>query len=284
MNMIEQFQIKTMNRSELNFAIELAANEGWNPGLYDADPFYSADHEGFLIGLLNNKPIACISAVSYENKFGFIGFYIVVPEYRGKGYGIKIWNAAIEKLKNHNIALDGVFAQQDNYRKSGFKFAYSNIRYEWKNTYRKFDKRSMFNGATYPFEKICEYDKTFFPADRKSFLQNWLSMPESYSTVHMMQNQVMGYGVIRKCRLGYKIGPLFADTNETAENIFLSLTNQVEENVPIYLDVPEVNLSAMNLAEKYNMKSVFGTARMYTGEFPNISVERTYGVTTFELG
>lgn len=279
-----KFKIRTMERSEIDFAIELAAKEGWNPGLHDAEPFYSADNAGFLIGLLDDKPIACISAVSYENEFGFIGFYIVVPEYRGKGYGIQIWNAAIDKLKNHNIALDGVFAQQDNYRKSGFKFAYSNIRYEWINTGGNLKADGIVPISSLEIEKIIDYDKKIFPADRSNFLTDWLKMPDSFSYAVLVNETINGYGVIRKCRSGFKIGPLFADDAKTAESLFLRLTSSIEKNIPVYLDVPEVNLEAMDLARKYKMKNVFGAARMYTGDIPDISVERTYGVTTFELG
>ncbi len=279
-----KFKIRTMDRSEIDFAIELAAKEGWNPGLHDAEPFYSADNAGFLIGLLDDKPIACISAVSYENEFGFIGFYIVVPEYRGKGYGIQIWNAAIDKLKNHNIALDGVFAQQDNYRKSGFKFAYSNIRYEWINTGGNLKADGIVPISSLEIEKIIDYDKKIFPADRSNFLTDWLKMPDSFSYAVLVNETINGYGVIRKCRSGFKIGPLFADDAKTAESLFLRLTSSIEKNIPVYLDVPEVNLEAMDLARKYKMKNVFGAARMYTGDIPDISVERTYGVTTFELG
>jgi GNAT superfamily N-acetyltransferase len=280
----KEFIIRTMVRSEIDFAVELAAKEGWNPGLNDADPFYYSDTSGFLIGLHDNKPIACISVVSYENKFGFLGFYIVVPEFRGKGYGIQIWNAGIEKLKGHNIALDGVFAQQENYKKSGFKFAYSNIRYEWRNTIIEHGNNNLVKLSDIPFDKIYEYDKKFFPADRKTFLQRWVNMPGSFSTAYSVEDRIRGYGVIRKCRVGYKVGPLFADDNETAENIFLELTNKVEANASIFLDVPEVNEKGLKLARKFRMKNVFGTARMYTGKFPDISVDRTYGVTSFELG
>jgi ribosomal protein S18 acetylase RimI-like enzyme len=108
-----------MTRHELNLAIDWAAIEGWNPGSYDADCFYAADPNGFLIGLLGDEPIATISVVKYGDSFGFLGFYIVKPEYRGMGYGIQIWNAGLEYLKGRTIGLDGVLAQQSNYSKSG---------------------------------------------------------------------------------------------------------------------------------------------------------------------
>ena len=57
---------------------------------------------------------AGISAVRYPEDFGFIGLYIVVPEQRGRGYGIQLWNAAMQRLAGCNIGLDGVIEQQEN--------------------------------------------------------------------------------------------------------------------------------------------------------------------------
>ena len=279
-----EIEIRAMNFDEINFAVDLASKEGWNPGLNDAFAFYNTDPEGFLIGFAEGKPVACISAVSYENKFGFIGFYIVVPEYRGKGLGIKIWNAAMEKLKGQNIGLDGVIAQQENYKKSGFKLAYSNIRFESVSTDAKFEDRNIVDTNSLPFEMIADYDKKFSPADRTTFIKNWLKMPQSFSFAFIENDQIKGYGVIRKCGTGYKVGPLFAEITGIAEKLFLKLSSSVEKNTPVYLDVPEVNSEGMKLAEKYGMKKVFGTARMYTGEFPNLPINKIFGVTTFELG
>ena len=52
-----ELQIRTMRREEVAFAIDLAAQEGWNPGLHDAECFFSADPEGFLIGEMDGEPV-----------------------------------------------------------------------------------------------------------------------------------------------------------------------------------------------------------------------------------
>ncbi len=102
-----------------------AAAEGWNPGLADATCFAAVDPEGFFIGELDGAPIATISCVNYDESFAFLGFYIVRKDLRGHGYGLRIWNAAIMHAGQRVIGLDGVVAQQENYRKSGFEFAYA---------------------------------------------------------------------------------------------------------------------------------------------------------------
>jgi len=86
------YHIRPMRREEIDLAIEWAAREGWNPGLHDADAFHVADPQGFLIGLLDGEPVATLSAVRYGADFGFMGFYIVDPACRGKGYGLQLWN------------------------------------------------------------------------------------------------------------------------------------------------------------------------------------------------
>ncbi|MBE9068230.1 GNAT family N-acetyltransferase [Leptolyngbya cf. ectocarpi LEGE 11479] len=279
----ERYQIRAMTRSEVDVAIAWATSEGWNPGLYDADCFYNADPSGFLVGLLDGEPIASISAVKYGQSFGFIGFYIVKPAFRGQGYGLSIWHQALKSLEGRNIGLDGVVAQQANYIKSGFTLAHRNIRYG-----------GVGNGQTHPadcvsltdisMDTVCAYDRRFFPEDRSDFIQCWLTRPDSHA-VGMVQGQTLtGYGVIRPSASGYKIGPLFADTADIANKIFCDLVAQVPVDRPFYLDVPATNGEAIALAERYGMTCGFETARMYTQDAPELPLEKIFGITTFELG
>ncbi len=280
----KNFTIKTMTRKEIDIAVKWAAIEGWNPGCHDADCYHIADPNGFLLGLFGDEPIASISVVKYGASFGFIGFYIVKPEYRGKGYGIKIWNAGLKYLEGRNIALDGVVAQQGNYKKSGFKLAYRNIRYEGPGGSSTPLDSKIVALSTLPFEAIDLYDRPFFPEARSEFINSWINQPDCLSMGIMSQGKLSGYGVIRKCLNGYKIGPLFAENPNLAESLFLALKSKIKPTESVFLDVPEVNHAAVALAESHNMKVSFETARMYTGEIPDIPLNRLYGVTSFEIG
>jgi len=136
-----------------------------------------------------------------------------------------------------------------------------------------------------PFESITQYDKTLFLAARTSFLQRWISSARHIAIgVVDSHQQLLGYGVLRPCHQGYKIGSLFANTPQFAEAIFLHLKAHVEPQVSFYLDVPEVNIEAVSLAQKHQMKAVFETARMYTQTAPELPLNRIFGITTFELG
>jgi GNAT superfamily N-acetyltransferase len=277
--------IRQMRRDEVDFAIALAANEGWNPGLHDAECFYHADPYGFFIGVFNDEPIGCISAVSYEGVFGFIGFYIVVPEHRGKGFGMGLWRRAMQRLQGHNIGLDGVIAQQSNYNESGFKLAYRNIRYRGNNLPTLAPhSENIVPLNQLRFEELVAFDSRFFPTSRPRFLDAWGRMPDSHSLAFVQNDRLAGYGMIRRCQQGFKIGPLFADNEMIADQILLGLSERVPAVEPIFLDVPEVNPLAVSLVVRYGMTKVFETARMYTGNSPDIEMSGIFGVTTFELG
>ncbi|MEG4508466.1 GNAT family N-acetyltransferase [Microcoleus sp. F6_B4] len=277
----KQWMISRMTSSELNLAVDWAAAEGWNPGSYDAECFLKADPQGFFIGYLNDEPIASISAVTYDSSFGFIGLYIVKPSFRAQGWGLKMWQAAIEYLGTRNIGLDGVVAQQENYQKSGFKLAHRHIRYQGLGFGVVPDE--LIPLSTVAWEEILAYDSQHFPVPRPVFLKHWIQQPEIIAFGVKHQGELRGYGVLRVCRQGYKIGPLFADNVGFAELLLQGLMAKVPD-ATVFLDVPDTNLEGINLAEKYRMKPVFETARMYTLTPPTLPLNRVFGVTTLELG
>ena len=213
-----------------------------------------------------------------------MGFYIVKPDFRGKGYGVKIWRQALKYLDGQNIGLDGVISQQDNYKKSGFKLAYRNIRYEGKSSGISNKDPKIVKIDKIPFDQLLNYDNHFFPVTRDRFLRKWIRQPESLAIGFMENNKLNGYGMIRKCRTGYKIGPLFADSQEIAEKIFEELQSFMDQGTKFFLDVPEINIKAVKLAEKAGMKAMFETARMYSKFAPELPLNKVFGVTTFELG
>ena len=277
------YHIRTMTRDELDVAMAWATSEGWNPGLHDADCFHRTDPNGFFMGFIGDEPIASISAVKYGESFGFIGFYIVKPSFRGQGYGLTLWNAALEYLKGRNIGLDGVVAQQDNYVKSGFNLAHRNIRYAGVG-HGKAHNSACVPLAQVPTEAVIAYDRRFFPGERGQFTRCWITQPGSHAVGIIQEQALVGYGVLRPSQNGHKIGPLFANTAPMADELFRDLRARVPQGSSFYLDVPQGNEAAVALAERYAMDHEFETARMYTLKDPELPLNQIFGITTFELG
>jgi GNAT superfamily N-acetyltransferase len=268
----------------MDLALQWAKNEGWNPGRYDAGSFYNTDPAGHFMGFLSGMPVGCISAVAYDKAFGFLGLYIVRPEYRGKGYGIQLWEHALKHLGTRKIGLDGVVARQQDYKKYGFKLAYRNLRYGGNVADSGMAiSKNIVELASVNIDDIVKYDDEMFPAPRRNFLAEWLSQKDAKTLGYVSHNaKLSGYGVIRQCITGHKIGPLFADDEEIAEQLFCALTKSVSG--PVFIDIPEGNENALRLAKRAGMKQVFETARMYNFKNPDLPISRIYGVTTLELG
>ncbi|MDE5454374.1 GNAT family N-acetyltransferase [Bradyrhizobium sp. CSA112] len=277
------FTIRPMRPDEISLAIDWAAAEGWNPGLADDNCFASVDPKGFFIGELDGAPAATVSCVNYDARFAFLGFYIVRPDLRGRGYGLRIWNAAIAHAGPRVIGLDGVVAQQDIYRKSGFRLAYANVRYGGTVAAPDAPRAGVVALSEVPLAAVEADDATVFPASRSGFLRAWIGAPGHAGCALARDGTLAGWGVIRPCRKGFKIGPLVADDRSTAETVLSALLAKVGGG-EIFLDVPGINRDAVALAQDLGLTPVFETARMYTGAIPPLRLERVFGVTSFELG
>ena len=273
-----------MNRNEFDIAMDWAAIEGWNPGKHDAECFYRADPNGFFIGLIENEPVAMVSAVPYGETYGFMGFYIVQPQYRNTGYGLEIWETGLRYLGNRTIGLDSVRPDLVSRQKPEFKPSYINFRFKWVKN-RQFQRdANIVNLADVSFSRLKAYDKNIFTFDRYDFLKSWISRPKTVTFGAMVKGRLSGYGVIRECREGFKVGPLFADNMTVARSIFNALTLDLDAGTPVFLDTPEVNAEAVAIARGLKMMEVFRTTRMYRGEAPNLPLGKWFGITSFELG
>ena len=279
-----RIEIRPMVAAEVGFAIDCAAAEGWNPGDHDAACFLAADADGFLVAVLDERPVGCVSAVRYADDFGFIGLFIVVPELRGQGIGMLLWDSAMARLAGRTIGLDGVVAMQGAYAASGFEFAHRNIRYAGPVM-----DRPQRVGASRPcepgdLESVLALDARGFGFRRTEFITAWLAQPGGGAFVHPGADGVLGYAVSRPCREGVKIGPLFAADLDVADDLFATIARSQPQGTHLVLDVPEPHHAAVALAERHGMAPVFETARMYRGSDPGLPLHLVFGITTFELG
>lgn len=274
--------VKEATLEDMAFIISQAKEEGWNPGFYDALSFYDTDPHGFFVGLLGNEKIGCISAVAYDNTYGFIGLYIVLSNHRHKGFGRQLWAHGMNYLGTRAIGLDGVLKEQKNYEKSHFKFYYNNQRFERNDGGGHFSN-NLIDLKKIPLDTLLLYDTSIFGLERARFLKSWIEMPNSCSLGKVENGTLTGYGVLRSCHNGFKIGPLFADDENIAFEIYDSLCAKAG-NASIFLDIPKINPNAMKIIKKFNLKPGFETARMYKKTPPLQKLDKVFGVTSLELG
>jgi GNAT superfamily N-acetyltransferase len=280
-------QFKKLPYEGLQTLVSWAAEEGWNPGPYDAEVFWATDPDGYHGYYKDNELIAGGSVVSYDGLFGFMGFFIVKPGLRNQGIGRRLWMQRRDHLRSRlqpgaAIGMDGVVAMQPFYKKGGFELAFRDERYGRKGESFTVDPLiSAIPDAVFP--EILAYDTQCFGVPRPQFLKPWLKLPESHGFMYAKEARIKGYALMRKAGNGYKIGPLFADNYTIAEALYRACLNAASGE-EVFLDIPTNNPDAIALVQKYNATYGFECARMYHGTPPNRSWNKVFGITTFELG
>ena len=274
--------VRRMTMEELGTVLSWAAEEGWNPGLADAEAFYAADPDGFFVKTVEGTPVAAVSVVNHDNAQAFLGLYICAAAFRGRGYGLEVWKAGLAHAGVRTVGLDGVPDQQQNYVRSGFAPSGETMRYQ-----------GVINPL--PSDKVCEatatdvaalltLDRTVTGHDRLHYMQKWFAPTAERKTfVIVRQQKIVAYATVRACLQGHKIGPFYAHTPEDSLTL-MRHASYAMGSAPSFIDIPDNSAALRSLVSEEAFKPVFGTARMYRGTPPPRNPPDFHAVTTLELG
>ncbi len=295
--MIDNFYIRRLESSDISTIRDWARNEGFCPGIEDILVYKNTDNKGIWVGCLNDLPIGCIAGIRYNSSYGFIGLFIVLKEFRGNGYGVKLWKHALKYLeKIPIIGLEAAINRLDDYKKWGFKLSSKTTRwkFDFSNNFLV-DKLypeinndfAVVHSRNVPSEQIQIYDAKRESNSRPHFLSDWLNNKNGNLSVLVDKNSSChGFGLIRPCLLrngkGWRIGPILADTPPLAELLIRDLL--LNHDGTVFLDSPGLNPYSKFLLEKLGFTEDSYTFRMYKGEYTNISLNQVYGLACLELG
>lgn len=276
-------RIEAMTLADLALVLDWAAAEGWNPGLDDAEAFLQTDPDGFLMGWDGTDPVAAIAAVRHDGHFGFIGLYIVREGWRGRGLGLALWNAGLAHLGNRTIGLDAVAARQANYTRAGFALSHRIVRHH--GAVAPSPASDVVAVRSEHLPALLALDREASGVDRVPYLLTWFGDAEHRRTLVLYRSgEVQGYGTIRACRRGAKVGPLHAADPHDAARLLAALAVLVPTTDGLVLDIPEPNYAALALARDLGLAPVFETLRMFRGPRPELDHAAVFGVASLELG
>lgn len=290
MQLTDDLRVRQMEIDDLRLVLTWAEQEGWNPIQQTATAFFAADPLGFFILEKNKKPIASLSKVKYNNGLVVLGLYIVDSAYRGQGYGKYLWDIVTEGLsKERYTELEGVVEQVDNYRASGFEIHATTSRYRKKSSKltQETDEspHHITLTDTIALPDLIKYEHAILKQTRDAMLSEWLKSPFVRPLAAYNKSGICGYGQIAKAFDGYRIAPLYADDLDTAFYLYAKLTKYVEDNVSIYIDIPDDNKQAQELARLLDLEKTFETVRMYyKARVPEILTHKVFGKASLEIG
>ena len=207
---------------EVDILVDWAAAEGWNPGIADARVARTYDPDAFVALRAGSELIGGGSILSYGGGYGFMGLFIVRPDHRHGGLGRELWVHRRDRLAARlrpgaAIGMDGVFDLVPFYERGGFAVAHRDLRFEGRAV-------GAPDPAVEPLSAIgaaalAEYDARHVATPRDAFLAGWISAEGVISAAITERGRLVAVGVLRPCRIGWKVGPLTADRPDLAERL-----------------------------------------------------------------
>ena len=302
-----KFTVRRLTSAEevRQLIVEKAASLGRRPGALDHESFFAADKTGFFVGELDGQAISSISIVKYSDDYAFGGHFIVDEPYRGRGYGLQTYKAAVATLpEGCNLAADSVEKRECTYERIGLKGAWREQRFDFVASKAALSLSGIQECPTIKiqpasevaFRDILEYDTSVHAFGRQLFLEKWISATNSRAFVTTDdKGKVVGYAVVRttlKQGDGWRIGPLFADDSQIARSLYRAVFDKVATEDPtgvVAVDVPFgdlVNPDALQIAKELSDTTPeFLYVRMYTKGVPSgMSLKKIYGLTSLGLG
>jgi ribosomal-protein-alanine N-acetyltransferase len=298
--------IRLFRQEDIPVITSWARDEGFAPGVGDVAIYHHSDRQGLWVGWLGTTPVGCIAGVRYNDAYGFIGLFLVAPDQRGKGYGVQLWQRALQHLANLPcIGLEAAPDRIHDYAGWGFQPASTTTR--WRrigdsaaragssgsdrsgpvSIATEGQRLLLLQGADIPQTAVQIFDASREASPRPHFLSQWLGHP-SGTVVALVDpaGTCHGFGRIRPCLLkngeGWRIGPLLADRPELAQRLLEALIDR--HPGVVLIDAPGANPNAALLLERLGFQSSSQTLRMYRGTPPSVGLHDVYGLACLELG
>jgi len=273
--MISPF-IRTMRSDDLDFAAQCTAGEGWSTETrQEFEGFLAYDTQGCFIAEWEDRKAGICVSVRYATK-GFIGEMIVLPEFRAKGLGPRLFNQAIVYLQKQgcsSISLDAVPRAASFYESLGFRKICRSLR---------FSKRIAQGLAppvrpmgTVEFDRVCSLDTRAFGVDRSFFLRRRLVLYPELACTHKEDGEIAGYIFGRRTGVRLWAGPWWVAGDAVNPASLLAEFGRGLGASEISLGVLEANTRAMTLVRELGFEEKSAASiRMVmgnVGEAPGLS-------------
>lgn len=240
--------VRHMHESDLNFAAERTANEGWTTeARTEFEGFLAHDPHGCLVAEVGGQRLGICVATPY-GKAGFIGELIVAQEWRRRGIGQHLMERAICYLHGRGVQrvfLDGVPLAVPLYERLGFRKIARSLRFVGTMTGSAHRDVRPMNAEDLP--AVLKLDYEAFGADRGFFLQHRLSLYPELSQVLECRGQIVGFILGRRGPDWVAAGPWVVGPGaEQPDHLLESLALEAE-SVTIGVGVLETNTAAIQI-------------------------------------
>jgi GNAT superfamily N-acetyltransferase len=281
--------IRRLEAGDLEFAYRMVSKEQWNYKKADLERMLEYEPDGCFAAEVDHVSIGHVFSVSY-GKLGWIGLLIVDVEHRNKGMATMLMETAMDYLLGQGvetIRLEAVPEAARLYRRLEFVDEYDSLRYVGIGQ-RKATPQSHCTNIEWPAElsEIGRFDAEYFGADRTKVLNGLCREFPGLCFVLRGESGLTGYIMCREAASGYRLGPWVCKPGNRLEatTLLTACLFKVKEGEKVYVGVPGLNTTAVNILEEFGFRQYYKSIRMRYGKKLDDCVDGVFAIGGPEKG
>jgi GNAT superfamily N-acetyltransferase len=286
-----QLEIREMELDDLQHALRLSMQAGWNQNAQDWRRIYYLCEDSCFAGKVDGQLVATGSLVAYENKCGWIGMMLVDEKYRKRGYGSAMLNRLVrtaDEMELEWVGLDATDMGEPLYRKKGFRPVGGVDRWKLQKPHRPIVISGIREyDSIYDEEAVRKLDWAASGMERSDLLLHLYldARRKEGSFIVCDQNGLLGFGCSRPRRTGPQIGPVVAASPDIGAAIVSALLERANpgEHCPVLIDVPRGSgLESWLIGEGFEVTRRL--TRMVRGYTESGNPQLLFAIAGFEYG
>ncbi|MDA9765027.1 MAG: GNAT family N-acetyltransferase [Opitutales bacterium] len=266
-----KFSIRPMRGADLLDAMRLKDAEGWNQTLADWAFYLEHDPELCLVAEVDDQVVGTVMAINYNNEVAWIGMMIVDKSYRKYGVSTALLNEVIARLKDcQSIKLDASPAGSHVYEKLGFVVELELQRMIAASLSASVDVLAndfIQRIRESDIQHLIEFDSQAFGASRIGLIHHLAGSRLDIGWIARSQGEVNGFLLIREGTLYHQVGPLFAQSEALACELF-SLAAKHLEGKPVTVDIHTSKVEFRDFLLSLGFETQRPFYRMYLNKNP----------------
>ncbi|ORX45530.1 hypothetical protein DM01DRAFT_1340043 [Hesseltinella vesiculosa] len=297
---------------------------GWNHGFDDKEArlvYFEMYRDGMLLGTIKDghgkeEVVGCVFACKHSDEVGYIGAFIVPPQYRLRGYGRILFKEAIQLLGSCRfLGLDGKFEMFDAYQRSGFQPNTITL------TYRGDIQKSVVTpllqklSNTQPsiltplaiehLDGLVQLEDKYTGMNRNAFWKAWIDLHSNDQAADLGragwvvlddESTVTHFGTVRPSVRGFAV-VLYGKEIQVINQLLLHMANWVlaqllspswklpkDHQLAFNFNACASNPMAVALVESLGFDYVVSHARMWRGPAPILEPSGLFSLSTLTIG
>lgn len=226
-------RIDHLTTDHVDEAVAISTAVGWNQTRRDWRRLLDLYPATCYGGWVDDTLVATSTLATYDDRIGWVGMVLVDEQYRHRGFGSAIFEAALDAGQSaslETIGLDATDAGQPIYEKYGFETLGGIDR--WRGTLESAPSQSVSEFAD--ASEVAAFDEARCGVDRTPLLSQLLESPDSVGLLSEQDGAVDGYLVVRPGRTCAQVGPVVADSEPVLTALLGTAGHRLDE--PIVID------------------------------------------------